>query len=494
MGEAHHRAGTRTWGRGENSNPALIPREMQLRLLRWSCTLTIGECGIPTPRMNWGGLMSDWRDRVVTAREAAQKVKSGMRVRIPIGHNPLQICDQLAVRVGEISDIEIAHSAVGASYPWLEPGFEETFSVVHEHWASQVVWEAMKERRHDYMPLPFSLRFKAAMESRSIAEQRHVDVVCLQVSPPDSDGMVNLGRAIWDTPTFMKGATLVLAEIVPDMPIVCGDGSVPADLVSYFVEENATPLQKLVAMPESDQSRLLAANVAQLISDGDTLQVGAGNATYGSSGSLVELLADRNDLGWHAEATPPAFIGLIRSGVMTSARTTPHPGRAVSSHWVVLEEDEAFVDRNPAFLGQEIAKVVDPHVVSQIPNFKSINTVIMIDLSGQATAESIGTQMHSGTGGQLELAMGALWSPGGRAITLLSATDASGSRSRIVPTLPEGTQATIPRTLIDTVVTEYGIARLLGRTVRERAAELISIAAPEFRDELTAASRRLFYP
>jgi 4-hydroxybutyrate CoA-transferase len=438
---------------------------------------------------------SNIRDRIVTAEEAAKAVPSGARVRFPIGQNPLLICDQLAARLGvDLDEIEMVHTATGGNFPWTERGFEDSTSVVHEHWAAPVCWEAMKARRHDYLPMPFSLRFKAANDDRSAEEQRNVDVVCVQVSPPDEHGMVNVGRAIWDTPEYMRRADLVLAEIQPDMPIFCGDGSVPADLVTHFVE-SGTPLARFEMGPEPDFAETLARNVATLIEDGDTLQIGSGNATYQSSGTLARILREeRNDLGWHSEATPPAIVGLVEAGVITSKTIPSHPGVSVSANWLALSDDLAFAERNPAIMGREIWKVVDPRAVAEIPHFKAINTVIMMDLSGQGAAESIGTAMHGGTGGLLELTMGALWSPGGRSILVLPSTDASGTRSRIVPLLPEGTQTTIPRTLVDTVVTEYGIARLLGRTARERADALVAVAAPQFRDELEDAAHRLFHP
>jgi 4-hydroxybutyrate CoA-transferase len=152
------------------------------------------------------------------------------------------------------------------------------------------------------------------------------------------------------------------------------------------------------------------------------------------------------------------------------------------------------MERNPAIQGREIGKVTDPRLLAQIKNFRAINSVMMIDLTGQAAAESIGTEMRSGVGGLLEFMIGALWSDGGQSVLVSPTADSTGTRSRIVPIFPEGTQVSVPRTLIDTVVTEYGVARLFGRTARERAHELISVAAPQFRDELTQAAERLFYP
>jgi 4-hydroxybutyrate CoA-transferase len=433
--------------------------------------------------------------RIVSADTAVKAVESGMSVRIPTGHNPHLLGDALAARIDELRDVKVVHCAGAQDYPWLGPGFEGAFAVTHEHWAGPNSWAAMKERRHDYLPLPFSLRFKAARDGRPAAESRIMDVVCVQTSPPTSAGTVNLGPFPWDAPEYMRRAKIVLAEIVPNLVEVVGDSDVPADLITYFVESEPVPY---VTMPNpispDPRAEARARHVAGLISDGDCLQIGAGSATFSMIPALVRLLGDRNDLGWHSEAGPPGLLELLRLGVINSARVPAHPGVSVAGGWSVLEADRSFIERNEHVQGHEIWKVVDPRVVAAIPNYRAINTAILVDLTGQAAAESVGTAMHSGTGGLLELTIGALWSPGGRSILVLSATDQTAGRSRIVATLPEGTQVTVPRTLVDTVVTEYGVATLLGRTARERAAALIDIAAPEHREELTWASRQLFYP
>jgi 4-hydroxybutyrate CoA-transferase len=432
--------------------------------------------------------------RRVTAREAVASIEPGMRVRFPVGHYPEQVADQLAARALELTEVEVSHTAAVGDFAWLGAGFEDAIDVVHEHWVAPQSWPAMKARQHDYVPMPFSLRFKGAEDGRAATERRDVDVACIQVSPPDQAGMINLGRAIWDAPEWMRRASIVIAEIVPNTPIVCGDGSVPADLVTFFVEgPDATPLH----FPEHSVGKeieQMTGLVASLIEDGDTLEIGVGSATSSMSAGLVDALSERNDLGWHSESTGPALLKLIASGVMNSSRTAPHVGVAVSAGWAARDEDLDILVDNAHVQGREIRRVVDPRLLASIPSFKAINTGIMVDLTGQAAAETVGTHMHGGTGGLLELILGALWSPGGRSIMALRATDSTGTRSRIVPMLPVGTQATVPRTLADTVVTEYGIARLWGKTVRERAAELISVSAPQFRDELEHAARRLYYP
>lgn len=431
--------------------------------------------------------------RVVDADTAVGAICSGSRVRFPLGHNPQLLGDHLAARVGELSDVVIGHTGVGGMFPWLGPGFEDAFSVVHEHWASPLAWKMMNERRADYLPMPFSLRFKAEADGRPKDEQRRYDVVCVQVSPPDDHGRVNLGPFVWDAPSYVERADVVLAEVVPNMPRLAGEGSLPVEAVTHFVEGEARPTQGFEVQAD-DTARTLAGHLGELVRDGDCLQIGAGTATFTMANALVDVLADGVDLGWHSEATPPGIIPLIDGGVITSRRVAPHPRVAVSSGWAVAGDRMAWLDDNRAVAGWEITRVVDPRTVSSIDQFVAVNTAIMVDLSGQATAETVGTTMYGGTGGLLELTIGALWSRGGRSIIVLPSTDRDGTRSRIVPFLPEGSQGTVPRTLVDTIVTEQGVARLWGKTVRERALELIAVAHPDFRADLHAAARRLFWP
>jgi 4-hydroxybutyrate CoA-transferase len=432
--------------------------------------------------------------RIVSAERAVQAVKPGMRIRFPVGHSPTQISDLLAARVGELADMEMSHTAAQFPFLWFGPGFEDTFGVVHEHYAGRQNWSAMKERRHDYLPVPFSLRFKGMQDGRDATEHRGADVLCIEVSPPDARGMVNLGPSVWEAPRWIEHADIVLAEVVPNMPVMCGDGTVSVDDLTYLVEGAPKPSLRLASFPSDENVRRMAEHVASLISDGDTLEIGAGMVTFGIAAMLVELLRDRNNLGWHSEATPPEIPQLIASGVIDSSRVTPHVGSSAAANWLLLDEDVPFAERNPSIQAREVGRITDPRIVASIPGFKAINTAILVDLSGQAAAESVGSEMHGGTGGLLEFIVGALWSPGGRSIIALPATDPSGTRSRIVGLFPEGTQGTVPRTLADTVVTEHGIARLWGKSVRERAAELISVADPQFREELEAEARKLYYP
>ena len=437
----------------------------------------------------------DWREeyrrRLVTAEEALKAVRSGDRVVIPIGCNPQLLGDTLAARMDELEDVEVSHTAVGWPYLWLQPGLEGPFKVIHEHWASPLGWEGLKGRRHDFLPAPFSLRFKGAEEGRTVAEQRAPGVVMVQVTPPDENGMVNLAPHLWNQREYIARGRCALAEVSNRIPRCAGDTSLPVDAFTHFVEYDSPSLAARHLRP-GPAVQAISQYVAELVRDGDTLQIGGGSTSFGVA--YCQPFAGKEDLGWHAEITPSPVVRLVRDGVINGRRKSIDRGKAVSCGIVGDEEDWAFLQDNPAFDLRGCAYVLNPQTLAANDNMVVINAALMVDLTGQIASESIGATMLSGTGGLLEIVIGALWSKGGRSITVLPATNDEGRSSRIVPLLPEGAVVSVPRLLADTVVTEHGVARLLGKTIRERAEELIAISGPDFRADLRAAAQRLLYP
>jgi 4-hydroxybutyrate CoA-transferase len=233
--------------------------------------------------------------------------------------------------------------------------------------------------------------------------------------------------------------------------------------------------------------------VSGLINDGDTLQIGVGRTTEPLVG--LGLLEGKNDLGWHSEATPPGVISLIQKGVINGKRKTLHPGKVVvTSIGGSSREEMQWVHNNPLFRLVDVAYLEDIRVISEHDNMVVVNNALTVDLTGQICAESIGTRQLSGAGGQIPFVFGAWLSKGGRAITVLPSTAKNGTVSRIDPFLPPGTVVTIQRNCADCVVTEYGVARLRGRTLRQRAEALIEVAHPDFRSELMAEARKLYWP
>jgi 4-hydroxybutyrate CoA-transferase len=243
--------------------------------------------------------------------------------------------------------------------------------------------------------------------------------------------------------------------------------------------------------PEDAQP--FAEYVSELVPDGSTIQIG-----IGSPGRYLPRLGafdGKKDLGWHSEMAAPGVLKLVENGTLNGSRKTIHRGKAIgtSVHGCSQEEIE-WAHNNPLVELYDAEYVVNIRTVAAHENYVSMNNAITVDLSGQINSETVGTRLWNGTGGQTELHIGAVFSKGGRAITLLWATAAGGTISRIVPQLCKGGVVTIPRTFADTIVTEYGVAQLLGKSIRERAKELISVAHPDFRKDLQRAADKLYYP
>jgi 4-hydroxybutyrate CoA-transferase len=292
----------------------------------------------------------------------------------------------------------------------------------------------------------------------------------------------------------------VIAEINKSFIHTSGDNSIHISEIDYFVEPVATERKagstdqlgrKAIEIGKEENS--IAELVGSLIKDGDTLQIGVGSAAECVAG-VKGILDKKVDLGWHSETSPKGIIKLAREGVITGKRKTINTGKVVAIALGGSEEDMKFVDRNPMFELYDAEYVLDPRVVSANDRFVGINAAVAVDLTGQIAAESVGPAILSGPGGQLTFAIGAQLSKGGRFITTMQSTARGGKVSRIVPMLKEGSMVTVPRTLADIVVTEFGRAQLRGKTHRERALELIAVAHPDFRAELRKQAQELFWP
>ena len=437
----------------------------------------------------------DWREeykrKMVSADEALKVVKSGDRVTFSSGMEPLSLGRALAARKDELRNVKVFIPGPGRVFNWYEPGWEDSFSIEISY-IVPIVRKMFAERRCDF--LVSSLYYTHPPEIREI------DVLLTEVSPPDEHGFCSFGAMLWNKKAKVKGAKIVIADVNPNLIRTYGDNFVHVSEIDYFVEhissgrspgKRGTLGKKTLEV--GDEIKRIAQHVSTLIRDGDTLEIGVGTATE----HLAELgiLDDKKDLGWHSEHTIPGIIRLVRKGVITGKQKTLHPGKAVATAFVGgAKEDMDFVNGNPMFELYPGDYVLDPRIISSHDNMIAINTALSVDLTGQISAESIGPNMLSGTGGLLAFSMGANLSKEGRFIVVLPSTAKGGALSRIVAMLEQGTIVTIPRILTDYVVTEYGIVKLKGKSQRERAFELISIAHPDFREELEKEAKRLYWP
>lgn len=315
-----------------------------------------------------------------------------------------------------------------------------------------------------------------------ITARGRYDVALIQLSPPGADGLCSFGiTGAFEFDAIARAGTVV-AEINPAIPHSPGAPSYPLDRLDYAVEADH-PLRELASPPPSAAFAALGRNVASLIDDGDTLELGIGSAPA----AILAALTERKDLGIHTGLISDPVIDLMEAGVVTGARKSIDRGRAVTGYAVGSRRlydalaAGAAVDFRPANYTHGI------DVLARIENLRAINTVIEVDLYGQANAEMIGGRLVSGTGGLADFVRGARVAPGGRSILALLATASKGTVSRIVPVLPAGTVTSVLRGDADYVVTEHGVAALRERTVEERARALIAVAAPEFRESLASA-------
>ena len=314
-----------------------------------------------------------------------------------------------------------------------------------------------------------------------------VDVAVVQLSPPNDEGYCSFGVACDYTKPATEYARIVIGEINDQTPCTGGDNFIHVTDLDYIIE-TSYPLVETPCVKGSDIEFTIAKHCASLIKDGDTLQVGIG----GIPNAVLASLKDRKDLGIHTELFTEGIIDLVNEGIVTGKRKTLHPNKIIATFIMGTKRVFDFVHNNPILEMHPVDYVNDPYVIGQNDNMISINSCIEIDLMGQVNSESIGPRQYSGTGGQVDFVQGARLSKGGKSIIATSSTAAGGKISRIVPFLSEGAAVTTSRNDVDYIITEYGIAHLRGKSLRERAKMLIGIAHPKFREELMEEYEKKF--
>ncbi len=421
--------------------------------------------------MSW---IDQYRSKLVTAREAVSCVESGMRVYIHPGcAEPEALVEALMVRAPFVKDVEVMHLLTHGTSPYCAPEMAEHF----RHNALFVggnVREAVNDGRADYTPI-FLGEVEALFESGEVP----IDVAFIQVSPPDSHGYCSFGVGVECTLTAAKCAQHVVAQVNGNMPRTYGDSFIHVSDIDAIVELSR-PLCELKVQPSSELFRAIGTRVASLIEDGAVLQCGIG----GIPDAILPNLMDRKDLGVHTEMLSDSAVPLIEAGVINGQRKNWKPRKVILGFVLGTRKLFDFIDENPIFEFHPSAYTNDPFRIAQNDRMVAINSAIEVDLTGQVCAESIGSQFYSGFGGQLDFIRGAARSKYGKPIIALPATAKNGTVSRIVPRLTNGAGVLTTRADVHYVVTEFGIAYLHGRTIRQRAESLIQIAHPKFHNEL----------
>jgi acyl-CoA hydrolase/GNAT superfamily N-acetyltransferase len=312
-----------------------------------------------------------------------------------------------------------------------------------------------------------------------------IEVALIQTSLPDEHGFLSLGVSVDIVKAAAKSAALVIAQVNRHMPRVHGDGFLHASEVDFLVPHDEPLLEYEARVPDDIAARI-GKYVARIVQNGDTIQVGYGSVPN----AIMSALGRKKHLGVHTELLTDGLVDLIRLGVIDNSRKTTNRGRTVASFCMGHRDTYEFIDGNPAIEFKTIDYTNSPLVIAQHDNMCAINSALEIDLTGQATSESIGPTFYSGIGGQADFMRGAVLARGGKSILVLSSTARNGSVSRIVPFLKEGAGVTLNRGDVHYVVTEFGMAHIHGKNVRERAMDLIAIAHPSFRHELVEQARR----
>jgi acyl-CoA hydrolase len=430
--------------------------------------------------MNW---REEYRNKCVDAAEALKAVRSGDRVWVHSNcATPSTLVNALVARAGELRNVEIVHIKTMGDAEYTRPEYAGIFRH-RAMFMGENVREAVVAGRADYTPI-----FLSDIEGLFSSGNLPLDVVLIQVSPPDDHGYVTLGTTVGCTLNATRCARTVIAEVNEQMPRTHGETAIHVSRISAIVE-TSHPLLELHPEPFTELHRRVAENVASLIPEGATLQTGIG----GIPDAVLACLGDKRDLGIHSELVGDGVIDLMESGVINGERKTLHRGKAVISIALGSQRLIDFVHDNPAFEFRPICYTNDPFVVAQNDRMVAINSALQVDLTGQVCADSLGTKPYSGFGGQVDFIRGASRSKGGVPIIALLSTARRGTVSRIAPMLEPGSGVVTSRADVHYVVTEHGIAYLHGKTLRERAEALIAIADPRFRDELGDFAVRSHY-
>jgi 4-hydroxybutyrate CoA-transferase len=435
----------------------------------------------------------DWRAqlgaKLVSAEEAVSHIKSGDRVTMSISSaTPFTLCAALAGRLMQLDDVVVNHSA--SLYNWDLPGLGERYRY-ESIYLSPIGRELFSEGRADFVPVAY---YRMGVLPPGLD---NFNVFLMNVSPPDGDGFVNFGDIQIMSKLQARNAELVIAEIDSRLVRIGGDNSMHISEVDWFVERSpdapSLPLL-LPPIPEEEQRivNTICETVAhELIPDRATIQIGVGS----TSGTIMPHLRNHHELGMQTEVIPWGTAPLVRDGVVTGKYKKIFPGIVVGSAFAFAtpRQELEYAAENPLFQLHDFNFTDDIRLVSREEGLISVNNALAVDFTGQVGSESIGYQMYTGTGGQTAFGIGASLAGGKSIIVMPSCAVSKGKRiSRITPVLASGTVVSLPRTFVHYVVTEYGIATLRGKSLRERAGELVAVAHPDFRSELAAEAKRMY--
>jgi acetyl-CoA hydrolase len=424
-----------------------------------------------------------YESRIAKPEDAVRVIKPGQRIFLTGNCSvPQKVLAALVDYAPEIHDVEIAQALTVGPTDYVAPAMEGHLRV-NTMFISANIRRAVNEGRADFTPVllsEFPLLFKRG--------HLPIDVALIHVSPPDEHGFCSLGIEVGLTKSAAESARVIIAEVNQQMPRTLGDSFIHVSRLNYVVPVDYE-LPEL-AMGEEGPSEIIekiASYIAELIPDSATMQLGIGAIPD----AVLKYLFEKKDLGIHTELFSDGVVDLVEAGVLTNARKTLHPGKIIAGFILGTHRLYNWVDDNPLIELHPTEYVNDPFVIAQNERMVAVNSAIEVDLTGQVCADSIGTRLYSGVGGQLDFIYGASRSKGGVPIIALPST--ARNFSRIVTTLKPGAGVVTSRNHVRYIVTEYGVADLYGKTIRQRAQQLIKIAHPQFREQLTQEAKELHY-
>ncbi len=428
-----------------------------------------------------------YQSRVMSAEEAVRHIKTGDRVFLTGNCSiPQKVLNALVDYAPELTDVELCMALTIGPAAYAKPEMEGHIRI-NTMFASAGTRKAVHEGRADFTPVllsEFTLLFKNKLLP--------LDVALVHVSPPDEHGFCSLGVEVGLTKSPAESAKLIIAEVNQQMPRTLGDSFIHVSRLHCIVPVDY-PLQETQMGEEGSETvNRIASYIAELIPDGATMQMGIGAIPD----AVLPYLKEKRDLGVHTELFSDGVIELVEAGILTGARKSIHIGKMIAGFIIGTKRLYDWVDDNPLIELHPTEYINDPFVVAQNDRMVALNSAIEIDLTGQVCADSIGPKIYSGVGGQLDFIYGASRSKGGVPIIALPSTTTLRDGtviSRITPMLKQGAGVVTTRNHVHYVVTEYGVARLYAHTIRQRAQELINIAHPDFREELTRQAKALNY-
>lgn len=433
--------------------------------------------------MTW---LAQYESKITTAKKALEEVESGLRIYLTGNCSvPQLLLGALVERAKGLKDIEIVQVLTIGPAPHAEAGMEKHLRI-NNLFIGENVRTAIHEGRADYTPCFLSevpLLFREGILP--------LDIALIHVAPPDEHGFCSLGIEAGLVKTPAQVAKVVIAEINEQMPRTLGDSFIHFSKIDHAVPVNY-PLAEMPMGQTNELSMKIGEAVATLIEDESTMQMGIGAIPD----AVLNFLDDKRDLGVHTELFSDGVIELVQKGVITNEKKTLHPGKIVAGFILGTHKLYDFVDDNPIVELHPTEYVNDPFIIAQNKKMVSINSALEVDLTGQVNADSIGTKLYSGVGGQLDFVYGASRSEGGKPIIALpsTATLRDGQTvSRIVTMLKPGAGVVTTRSHVHYIVTEFGIAPLYGKSIRARAHALIEVAHPDFREQLEREARELKY-